>query len=258
MKAIKIDLPQDLQFIDVCIFSDWHIGDRNIKWDEIRAEIEAVKSNPQTYVICNGDLLNNATKSSVSDCYAEELSPMSQLDKLVELLTPVKDRILCMTMGNHEARTYRNDGIDLIAMAAHRLGIFDRYAREAGLIFLRLGKQTMHRHSRRVLYSIYCTHGSGGGRKEGGKVNRLAELAGIIDADIYVSGHTHLPFAMKESYYRIDLHNSAICPVDKLFVNSSAKLGYGGYGEAASFKPASTANPKIRLDGVKKEFTVYF
>ena len=116
---------------------------------------------------------------------------------------------------------------------------------------MRFGKQNGRCHNRPFLYTIYTTHGSGGGRKEGGKVNRLADLASIVDADVYIHAHTHLPLIFKESFYRTCSSNSSVALVDKLFVNSGAALNYGGYGDKAGFKPASKASPVIYLDGLK-------
>jgi hypothetical protein len=42
--------------------------------------------------------------------------------------------------------------------------------------------------------------------------------------------------------------------VDKLFVNSGANLNFGGYSEAAEFKPSSKDTPVIYLNGTKKYF----
>ena len=97
-------------------------------------------------------------------------------------------------------------------------------------------------------------HGSGGGRKEGAKAIRLADMASIIDSDIYCHAHTHLPMIMKQGFYRIDTRNSTFACVEKLFVNTAANLNYGGYGEAQEFKPASKDTPVIYLNGRKKEF----
>ena len=97
------------------------------------------------------------------------------------------------------------------------------------------------------LYTIYCTHGSGGGRKEGAKAIRLADMANIVDADIYIHSHTHLPMIMKQGFYRVDRLNGSAQRVDKLFVNTSAMLNYGGYGEAYEFKPSSMDCPVIYL-----------
>ena len=42
---------------------------------------------------------------------------------------------------------------------------------------------------RQMCYTIYTTHGRGGGRKEGAKAIRLADMASIVDADIYIHSH---------------------------------------------------------------------
>jgi hypothetical protein len=97
------------------------------------------------------------------------------------------------------------------------------------------------------------THGSGGGRREGGKINRLADLASIVDADIYIHAHTHLPVIFKEAFYRVSGSNSSVALVDKMFVNTAATLNYGGYGDRQGFKPASKRNPVIYLDGLKHD-----
>lgn len=261
MRTVKVTLPRALKTLEVHIFSDWHIGDKHCDMTDIRRSIQQVKSKDNAYVILNGDLLNNATKTSVSDCYAEKLTPMEQIRMAVELLEPIKDRILMATTGNHESRSYRTDGLDITSMIMVQLGIENRYCREGGILFLKFGEQTRVRNTNdthikaQMLYTIYATHGSGGGRKEGAKAIRLADMASIIDADIYVHSHTHLPLIMKQATYRTDMSNCLVKLVDKLFINTSAKLRYGGYGQTFEFKPASTATPVVYLNGERKEFT---
>lgn len=97
-------------------------------------------------------------------------------------------------------------------------------------------------------------HGSGGGRKEGAKAIRLADMASIIDVDIYIHSHTHLGMIMKQGFHRIDVRNNAVALVDKLFVNTASNLNYGGYGEAGEFKPSSKDTPVIYLNGTRKDF----
>lgn len=252
MKSINVKLPEDLTYIKLHIFSDWHVGDAHCRIDKIKGLIEDVKNDKHSFVICNGDLMNNATKTSVSDGYAEKLSPMEQLEVLTEFLTPIKDKILMLNQGNHEARTYRTDGIDLTGILAKELGIFGKYAREGGVLFLRFGTNIK---GRRVCYSIYSTHGTGGGRKEGAKAIRLADLASIVDTDIYIHSHTHLPMIIKENFFRIDYPNSFVTEVEKLFINTASKLSYGGYGQTYEFKPSSIADPIIYLSGEKKHYT---
>lgn len=193
--------------------------------------------------------MNNATKTSVSDCYAEEIPPMEQMERFVALFEPIKDKILAVTSGNHENRTYIKEGIDLTAVACKQLGIEDRYSKTSALIFVKFGQGKIHENKRssKQLYTIYCVHGSGGGRKEGAKAIRLADMANIVDADVYIHSHTHLPMVMKQGFYRIDRPNGVSNKIDKLFVNTSAMLKYGGYGEVFEFKPSSTDCPVIYL-----------
>ena len=259
MKAIKIDLPEKLKSIQIKIFGDEHIGDEHCDLKRLKERIEFVANTENAYCVLNGDLIDNATKTSIGDTYASEFNPMEQLRIAVELFEPIKDKILAITHGNHEARTYRKEGIDLLAA---QLGLRDRYTPTSALLFIRLGensrnlKKTNDRSKvRPICYTIYMLHGSGGGRKEGAKAIRLADMASIVDADIYIHNHTHLPMVMKQAFYRTDTRNSTFAVVDKLFVNGAANLDYGGYGEAQEFKPASKQSPVIYLNGTRKEMS---
>lgn len=254
MKTIKMDLSADLDYLEVHLLSDWHIGDKHCKMSEIKDVLKHIEETPNAYTILNGDLLNNATKASVSDCYSEVMSPSKQLETLCELLEPIKHKVLFITQGNHEARSWKTDGIDLTALMAKQLGIYDKYARVGGVLFLRFGELDSHLHNRKVCYTFYITHGSGGGKKEGGKANGLCDLASIVDCDIYCHAHTHLPMVIKENFFRLDNKNSCVKEVEKLFVNSGSNLSYGGYGQEFKFKPANSTSPIIYLDGHKKIF----
>ena len=186
----------------------------------------------------------------------------SRYKKAIDLFNPIKDKILAITTGNHESRTYNKEGIDLIEVMARQMGLYDRFTKSGALIFIRFGEQSRGRKEtagtgkiRKMCYTIYTTHGRGGGRKEGAKAIRLADMACIVDADIYIHSHTHLPMIMKQAFYRTDTPNSTYRCVDKLFVNTAATLNYGGYGEIFEFKPASKDNPIIYLNGTTKEMT---
>lgn len=254
MKVIKIDLPAELENITLHTFADEHIGDEHCDMPRLLERIEHVRIHDNAYCILNGDLLDNATKTSIGDTYAQVFAPMEQLQRAVELFGPIKDKILCITHGNHEARTYRKEGINLSALIAKQLGLEDKYTPTSALLFIRFGKSRNNSGKSKQCYTLYCLHGSGGGRKEGAKAIRLADMASICDADIFIHSHTHLPMIMKQAFHRVNTSNSSVALVDRLFVNTAANLNYGGYGEAQEFKPASKETPVIYLDGRKKRF----
>lgn len=219
----------------------------------IKAQIEAIRTTPDAVALLNGDLLNWATKASISDCYAERYTPMEEMQLAADLLSPIRDKIIGATPGNHERRAYRAEGVDVTQLVCKELGIADRYSRESLVVFLRLGRDASSRnHNRPVCYTLYANHGSGGGRREGGKANRLADMASIVDADIYIHSHTHMPMIMRQAYYRTCQSNSSVQRADRLYINTAATLDYGGYGELAEYKPSSTKSPIILLSGTCK------
>lgn len=260
MKTIRIDLERNFQYIEIVPIADAHIGDALCDMELLKREIEYVKNNENAYAILNGDLMNNAIKSSVSDIYNERLSPMKQLEMATALLRPITHKILCVTSGNHEDRTYKTDGIDLTRLLCRELGLEDRYSNASVLLFIRFGELRAQEtngsgKNRKVCYTVYVTHGAGGGGRTGSKANRASSLSSIIDSDIYITSHFHTPIAFKESYHRTDVRNSTVSLVDKLFVVTSSFLNYGGYGEKFCFAPTSKDNPHILLDGTRKYFT---
>ena len=252
MKSIKCNLPY-ADVIEIIPMADLHIGDSQCDYKLVLERIEYIKNTKNAYCILDGDLMDTAIASSIGDTYASMLQPMEQLKHCVKIFEPIKDKILAVLPGNHENRVYKSDGLDITEIMCAQLGIADRYSPTTALIFIRFGKTNGKHHYRPQIYTIYATHGSGGGKREGGKVNRLADLASIVDADIYVHGHTHLPIIFKEAYYRVSTINSSASLVDKLFVNCGASLNYGGYGDKAGFKPASKRTPTIYLDGHKRD-----
>lgn len=248
MKAIRCDLPY-AERIEIHPMADLHLGDPHSDYKSIVQRIEYIRDTENAYCILDGDLMDAAIASSIGDTYGASLQPMEQLKQCVKLFEPIKHKILAVLPGNHEHRIYKQDGIDITALMCSQLGIEDKYSNTTALLFVRFGERKSKHHGRRQLYTMYVTHGGGGGRKEGGKVNRLADLAAIVDADIYIHAHTHLPLIFRESFFRVSGSNSSVAPAEKLFVNTAAALNYGGYGDRQGCKPSSTKSPVIYLSG---------
>lgn len=254
MKAIKIDLSENLREIDIMPVADYHWADPNSDHDKIMEDIAYIRDHENCYCVLNGDLMDCAIASSIGDTYGSTLSPMEELRVCTELFAPIAHKCLCVVPGNHESRHYRTNGIDLTELMCRQLGIVDRYSSTTALLFVRFGElQDRRNHHRKVCYTIHVSHGNGGGRKESGKVQRLVDMSTCVDADIFIVGHTHLPAMLKDSYARPNMANSSITYGTRLYVNTSAKLNWGGYGETGGFKPPCTDTPVIHLSGTKKE-----
>ena len=250
MHTIRIDYPAEWDTVNIYAMADWHIGDLHSVQHEIDSHIRDVLNDPHGLTVLNGDLLNTAVKSSVSDIYSEQMKPMDQILYLTGLLKPIRDRIIGVTCGNHEARIYRNDGVDIMRIVCRELDIEDKYGPDGVLIFLRFGQVTGHKTGQgkqKKLFTIYATHGTGGGRKEGAKAIRLADMAAVVDADVYIHSHSHLPMSMKKSFYRVNAGNSSVQEVVKAFANTGAALEYGGYSQSNEYSPAARIFPVIHL-----------
>ena len=135
MKTIKVELPQDLKQVELHTFADEHIGDANSDLARLKERIKYVAETPNAYCILNGDILDNASRSSIGDIETRELNIMGQIQHGVELFAPIKDKILCVTNGNHENRAYRKEGIDISRLIAMQLGIGDAYSPTSALLF---------------------------------------------------------------------------------------------------------------------------
>ena len=247
--------PEEWEHAHIYILSDLHIGDPHANTDDIAPKIKRIQADPVGLCVLNGDIMNTATRNSVSDVYGELMTPMQQLTAAVELLASIKEKIIAADAGNHERRVYKTDGVDIMRLVCRELGREDRYAPEGVLVFLSFGNKSHYsRDGQRQTYSIYATHGTGGGRKEGAKAIRLADMSNVVDADIYIHSHTHLPMLMKSSFFRVDFQNRTARQIEKLFVNDGSSLDYGGYGQTNEFKPSSRSSPVITLNGRKREF----
>lgn len=250
MKTIKKTLNTD-QTVNLYIFGDEHIGDPNCDIMYLAERIEQVNSDPNAVWIGVGDMLNNATIQSVSDTYAEIMSPMQELNLAIDMFKPIKDKCIGFSSGNHEDRTYKTDGIDLSQIVARELDA--PYFDSSAVIFLRFGETN---RGRPICYSIFARHGSGGGSSMGGKANKLKKNSEIVDADLYIQGHTHSPITYKEDFFRLSYPNSSVDKYTRTFVNIGSSLNYGGYGEKFGFAPSTKVHPIVHLNPHVKDIKV--
>ena len=264
MKFIKNDLPSELKNIEIELFFDVHIGSPQCDYKYLLERIKYVKEHDNVYAIIGGDLINNSTRNSVGDVYEEPLTPMQQIKTAVSTFEPIKDKILCAISGNHEGRSYKTDGIDLLHFFCVELGISDKYDSVACLSFVRLGSQinkskTQRCSGRKLCYTIYVAHGDGqGGRTIGSIANGLQRRGKVIDADIIITGHTHKSLVLRDSMWRVDPQNNSAFLKDQVFVSAGSFLNYESYAERYGLPPTSKLSPRIVLSGTEKQIaTIY-
>lgn len=238
--------------VEILALADLHIGDRGADMALIKKLVNGVKDNPNRYCVLVGDLMNTAIIGSKSDAYSETLTPAEALQTCAQLLEPIKDKILAIVPGNHEERISRAVGVDMTRLLAVQLGLEHVYSDTTALLFVHMGKSW---RGKPLTYSAYITHGTGGGRKPSSKLNALNDLAQVIDTDIFICGHTHLPATYKTKSMRICPQSACAIEHEQLFVNTASALQYGGYGRRGGYTPASNAYPIITLDPTTHHMT---
>jgi len=185
------------------------------------------------------------------------MTMQEQIELAYKLFKPIKDKILCITDGNHEMRTKRAAGVDVVAFLAMRLGIEDLYSNGSGMLLLDLkfGKglrsrvKTASHH-----FTVAVAHGARGGTTLGGATNGLHKLQQIIvNADLYVIGHTHKIINFINEIFFVNSYGYLESKI-QYFINTTAFLHYGGYGKDKLYPPVAIKpqSVQVRASEVKK------
>lgn len=257
MKVITHTLDTDTP-VSILPLADTHIGDAHCDMALILDTVRKIEETQNLYTILDGDLMNTAIAGSKSDSYHETMTPSEQLQKCAEIFGGLaeKGKILAVLPGNHEERVSRVAGTDLTELLCRELRIQHLYSPTSALVFLRFGHNQKHGQRYKQIYSIYCNHGHGGGKRAGGKINTLEDMARVVTADIYLMGHTHQPACFRQMHY-IATPQCQISKREQVFVNTSSFLDYdGSYGDRLGLIPNSKKMPLIQMDNREHHITV--
>jgi hypothetical protein len=247
MRYLAHDLG-DLESAYIIPFSDLHIGDPLFDEKKFLGYRDWVLKQPNAFVTVNGDIINAALPDSVSDSMEEAFNPKEQVKRAREIFRPLfeANRVLCWNDGNHEYRIRRRTALDVGEMICEKFDAEHLYTQDGAVLKLTLGKGE---NGKRICYVAYITHGTGGGKRPGGKVNTVQDLQRVVVADIYVEGHVHMPAVFTQSIFVPDLYNNQVREVKQTFVCGGSFLRWGGYSERKGYSPARTGCPRIRLEG---------
>ena len=243
--------------IKIYAVADVHLGAKECMEREFLAFIEYVKNTPNVYLILVGDLINNATKSSVSNCFDDVYRPAEQKKMMAKILEPVKDRILCAIPGNHEDRSGKDVDDDPMYDIMAKLDIEDRYRKNRAILKLQFGNNQKSHAGNNPTYVFAVLHGSGGGVLTGGSVNKAERYAYTFDGvDVLVMGHTHKPLNTTPGKIRVDTRNNTAKQVPFDIIVATSWLQYSDYAAKKMLAPTSHVFQKITLCGTKKEIEI--
>jgi len=170
-------------------FFDVHAGVKACDIQAFKKDLQKV--DDKTYLIFGGDMLDSIHSRDPryrksNDIYEGDAIIDNQINDMIELLEPYKDRILGLMVGNHEDEITKRCGTNPIdrmskALAVPNLG----YSGLFKLVFSENG-------SRGRTVVIRYHHGYGGGsRTQGANITKFSKDMQYFDADLFVYGHVH-------------------------------------------------------------------
>ena len=246
----------DRQDIKIYPISDVHLGAAEHMTREWELFCQRVQNEPNSFIILGGDLINNGTKTSVTNCFEETMRPREQKRVMAEMLKPLRHKILAGVHGNHEARNRDVDN-DITYDIFCKLDIENLYRENVAFVKIRIGDISPKREgSKNPTYVLVISHGSGGGML-GAAANRNQRFGLCLDGcDCLITGHTHHPFVAQSSKIKIDAHNNRVTVQPFKVVSMTSWLGWGGYAAAKMLLPTGFAPQTITLCGDHKEIKV--
>lgn len=246
--------------ITVIPISDVHLGSPECMEQEFMKFIDKVAQTEHTYLVLGGDLIDNGTKSSVTNPFRATMPPSAQKREMAKILEPVRDRILCFVPGNHERRSGKDADDDPVYDIAAKLDLEDLYRENTAFVKIQLGKEGSHdsiNPKQRPTYMLVVVHGAGGGILTGGAVNRSERFGYVIDGmDALIVGHTHKPYTTQPGKIFIDKYNNTVSVKPFKVISSTSWLSYGGYASRMMLLPSTHCLNTLTLKGNRKEMLV--
>lgn len=254
-----VEFSADSNEIEIVPISDWHIGSPQADMVLIKEIAEYIEKTPNCYTLINGDVCNNNTVNSVGSVFEDTMAPMDQVVTAAYLLQNIakKGKIINFVSGNHEQRSERTTGLSLSEVLLAKLlqydpTLNDRYCEDGAYTFLTLNGRKSKSHKARVCFTIFNLHGTGGGSKIGNKIQKLDDMGNIIQAHLFIRGHSHQVETHRGVVLNVNTNNHTIREESCVYVNVGSALTYGGYGARSGMKPLSRGVPVIKLKVVRK------
>lgn len=185
--------------LSIYAIGDTHLDLKTSDHDRLAAYIDHIAKDPCAVAVFVGDLLDGRVPGrKYFDADAVRVDFLERLKSYVnhglevaeQFFKPlIKARVpLICVSGNHD--DYLEE-IGLTAELVRRLGGTARYLGGEG--FVRINSTSSKRRGSEGSYvtKLYATHGYGGGRRPGAKINQMQHLYEWVDADVVIAGHVH-------------------------------------------------------------------
>jgi len=239
----------EFDYIDIWNMCDMHLGHEDFDMKAFKKYIAWVLEKPNRYIIGVGDYIECVTSSrKIGTALTTQMININgQIELLIKLLEPVKDRIICMTEGNHEQRITKDTEFDIMK-GSITPRLHTHYLGYQGWIRIKF--------SRNRSYMIYAHHGKGGSMNPKYTLDIIALKLGYAgQADVIIVGHNHKLFAHK--YIVPVVSGNGLYTHECWGLRGGGFLNYPMYSRDNLYRPADVGSPITRFYNTHREVDVF-
>jgi hypothetical protein len=239
---------------------DVHLGARACDTDALKTTIEWVRKTPGAYWIGMGDQAEHICPGdkrfdlkTLDPKFLPSLDdlPNRCLKELVLLFQPIKSKCLGLLTGNHEETLRLRNSHDIhgalcVALNAKNLG-YD------SLIRWTFRRGNNGKNFGPSVITLFASHSTISGRRDGAKVNRMLDVSRNFDADLYLFGHGHAQVAARS--VELGLPASGALKLRErlrlVCMTGTYRRTYAegtlDYSEKGGFAPTPIGSPRIEI-----------
>lgn len=134
-------------YVALTVFSDFHLENINTDLAQLRSDFNIVRNTPNFYAGFNGDLIDNFVAGPHKEGVIEAVVPPAKARMMAgKLFETLKDKMLWMVLGCHDAWDKNNADYDLPQHIARKIGV--PYLGHGGDINLKINDVEYFVHSR--------------------------------------------------------------------------------------------------------------
>ena len=239
---------------------DIHLGAAACDVDALRRTVKEVAERDNALWVGTGDYAENIVMGdkrfdlkSVAPRFLPRLDdlPNACFEELFEIFNPIRSKCIGLLVGNHEETLRIRQSQDVHSALCVRMGVANlgydsmirwRFKRTVGK-----GQQPVS------VVTIFASHGTISGRRDGSKMNRIEDLSRNFDADLYLVGHGHSQIAHRSVTLQVPasgdlklqerLRLGVMCGTFR----KSYESGTRDYSEKSHFSPPVIGCPVITI-----------
>jgi len=170
---------------------DAHLGIKHCAEDMLRKQVRQIQEDKNALWIGMGDYGEFITQRDprwdvavIADWVKRDDIAMSQVDYIVDIFKPIRNKCVGLLEGNHEDAIRVHNDVDVLTRICKGLDVTPLgYSCFVRFVFTRTGGSNS--------FIGFFSHGAGWAITKGAKINRLQRLMDAFEADIYAIGHMH-------------------------------------------------------------------